>query len=132
MIQLPMFEPSVTSLVAHPAPGGSGGDVVRSTATPARNVRTGDGRGKRDSSREAYHDLYDTDKLNKSQKWLLTWMHGRPGQDWTRAELVKATGWSSGAICGRVNELVKDGWLIELKRRPCSITGKRSHAVRLA
>jgi predicted transcriptional regulator len=50
----------------------------------------------------------------------------------TRNELALATGLALSAICGRVNELVKAGALVECPRRRCHVTGKSAHPVRLA
>ena len=41
----------------------------------------------------------------------------------TRSELSEKTGIRINAVCGRVNELIKDGYLMEVKKRMCTVTG---------
>jgi len=43
---------------------------------------------------------------------------------YSRRELVKLTGLELSSVCGRVNELVSIGLLIEMPARKCMVTGK--------
>lgn len=85
------------------------------------------GRGKRDTSRDAYAQV----NLSQREEEVLRYVLAYPGRDWTRAELAKAMGWRDGPMCGRVNALVAKGRLIEGPARDCTV-GKRGHAVRAA
>ena len=55
----------------------------------------------------------------------------RPGLDFTRAEIAKASGAPLQSVCGRVNELVNAVQLENGPRRICSITGNPANPVRL-
>lgn len=52
------------------------------------------------------------------------------GMDYSRRELATLAKVELSAVCGRVNELVEDGYLIEGASRPCRITGKTIHPVK--
>ena len=43
---------------------------------------------------------------------------------YSRRELVKLTGLELSSVCGRVNELVSSGLLMEMPSRKCMVTGK--------
>lgn len=45
------------------------------------------------------------------------------GKTFTRAELSENIGIRINAICGRVHELIKNGYIHELPKRVCTVTG---------
>lgn len=49
----------------------------------------------------------------------------------TRTEISDKTGLTINAVCGRVNELINDGWLAELPRRKCTITGSEAYPLKV-
>lgn len=51
-----------------------------------------------------------------------------PGK--TRGELAEITGLRLSTICGRVNELMKAGAVIEDPARKCSTSGRSAHPLR--
>ena len=97
------------------------------------------GSGRRDTSIEAFHAHKNSGKLSRQQQLIMDWaaitspwiFDARIG-GWTRSEIAQRTGFRLSAICGRCNELIKLGKLIELPRRACRVTGKSAHPVRLA
>jgi len=96
----------------------------KATATPTR------GRGLRDTSIAAYHAHKDSGKLGARQKQVYELLC-RSGLDYTRAEIARAIGMTPGAACGRVNELLGLGVVVETPRRACKVTGASSHGVRV-
>jgi hypothetical protein len=44
--------------------------------------------------------------------------------DYSRREIVQATGLELSSVCGRVNEMLQVGMLKEVSARKCKITGK--------
>ena len=49
----------------------------------------------------------------------------------TRSEISEFTGMRMSSVCGRVNELIKAGMVIELDRRNCAITTEPAHPITL-
>lgn len=87
------------------------------------------GRGMRDTSRAAYHEV----ELSAREAEVLKHVLMHPGRDWTRAELARSMGWRDGPLCGRVNALVAKGRLVEGPARDCTTPGgRRGHALRAA
>lgn len=81
----------------------------------------------RDTSIEAYIDHERSGELSRQQQELLkAFVRGR---DYSRAELAMASGIRLSAVCGRVNELVKIGQLVEAPTRACKVTGRTVHPV---
>lgn len=87
------------------------------------------GRGSRSTSRDALADHKETGKLGAQQQAVFSVLT-RSGLAFTRAELAKQLGMTHGAACGRINELMKLGLVVETERRVCSVTGANSHGVR--
>lgn len=85
-----------------------------------------------DTSREAYRRALASGRVSLGQKEVLRGFEPDPDRDYTRAELGEIVGRRSGPICARVNELVQRGYLVQLPRRPCRVTGELAHPVRLA
>lgn len=83
-----------------------------------------------DTSLDAYREHRDSGELGAQQKKLMLFFHTKGGQH-TRAELAEKIPMRLSSVCGRVNELVKLGFLVEGDRRACSVTGKNAHVVKL-
>lgn len=81
------------------------------------------------TSISAYHDHRDSGALGKQCRQLLGSM--RWTIEYTRSELAIASGLRLSSVCGRVNELMDAGYLVEGPVRPCRVTGKRVSTVRL-
>lgn len=79
------------------------------------------------TSREAYKEHRDTGKLGQQAQRILTAMID--GQGYSRRELARAMGLELSSVCGRVNELLQVGLLVEGEARRCSVTHKRIHPV---
>lgn len=84
----------------------------------------------RDTSLDAYVEHGDSGQLGRQQWFLMMWFH-RTGKQYTRRELAEETGMLLSSICGRVNELIELGYLEDAPRRPCQVTGKSAHVVRV-
>lgn len=95
------------------------------TAEPSK-----DGRGKRDTSRAAFHAARDAGVLSKREQEVFSLLCEHPERDYTRAEIAKATKMTHGAACGRVHSLLEFGIVVETPRRTCSVTGGDAHGVR--
>ncbi len=89
-----------------------------------------DGRGKRDTSRDAHRTLRDTGKLSAREREVYALLCRHPERNFTRAEIAKATGMTHGAACGRVHSLRDLGLIVETPRRRCGVTGAESHGLR--
>lgn len=82
-----------------------------------------------DTSRQAYYEHEDEGKIGKQCRLILSKM--RKGKDYSRREIAKEFGLELSSVCGRVNELLAIGLLQELESRPCKVTNKTIHPVRL-
>lgn len=83
--------------------------------------------GVRRTSRDAYRELQDTGKAGTQRAQILETMLKKP-VSYTRSELSKATGLTINAVSGRVNEMIRDGVIVESTwTRQCNITGKNVH-----
>jgi len=47
----------------------------------------------------------------------------------TRSEISKMTDISLNAVCGRVNELMKKGFIVQNVRRKCKVTGYNAYTL---
>lgn len=83
----------------------------------------------RDTSRTAYLNLTDTGKLGCQQQTIM--QHIKPGHDYSLRELCAVTGLEINAVSGRCNDLKKLGLLEEGAARPCKVSGRTIHPVRL-
>lgn len=79
------------------------------------------------TSSDAYKEHRDTGKLGQQAQRILTAMID--GQGYSRRELARAMGLELSSVCGRVNELLQAGLLVEGESRRCSVTHKRIHPV---
>lgn len=70
----------------------------------------------------AYSEHKNSGKVGRQASFVLKSME--QNKDYSRKELSKLTGIELSAICGRVNELLKTGMLIETTNRACEITNK--------
>lgn len=82
-----------------------------------------------DTSVTAYREHRDTGKVSRQAQIILSAMI--PDRTYSRRELAKATRLELSSVCGRVHELLAIGLLEEVSPRPCSITCKTVHPVRL-
>lgn len=75
------------------------------------------------TSRQAYEELIASGKA-ATQRGLILKAMLRFTQGLSRRSLARVTGLEINAVCGRVNELVKDGVLREDREVRCVVTGK--------
>ncbi len=81
----------------------------------------------KDTSIIAYQDITDSGAaLTQKQRVYQAIKASGP---LTRQELAKLTGLAINAICGRVNELLKEGVVLEHDSRRCRVTGRLAHPV---
>ena len=131
MHQMDIFGSQIQPAAMRPMPEVRAPFVSPTSARPARNASTGqpDGRGKRDSSREALARMVNCGALSARQAQVLAAIReARPG-DMTRAEVSQACGMTHGAACGRIFELRQAGLIEETPRRVCQVTGAMSHGL---
>jgi hypothetical protein len=77
----------------------------------------------------AYDDHRSRGRASSQQLKILDALEGVVG--YSRRELAEVTGIELSSVCGRVNELLAIGMLIEKPARRCSITQRLVHPVRL-
>ena len=68
--------------------------------------------------------------MTAQQKIVYDHIRASRDADHTRQELVKLTGLPINVVCGRVNELLKPGLLVETVKRVCRITGETAIGVK--
>lgn len=83
-----------------------------------------------DTSLDAYREHRDSGELGEQQKKVMLFFHTKGGEH-TRSELAEKIPMRLSSVCGRVNELIKLGYLTEAERRPCKVTGINAHPVKL-
>jgi hypothetical protein len=122
------FDPGVQApLVPERRPKeGSAGTAAGTVAQPARS-------GVRDTSMAAYQALKGSGKLGAQQLQVLAAFGDDPKRTFTRQELARATGLGINAVCGRVNELMKEPFavLCERGKKQCAVTGNSVNALAL-
>lgn len=69
-----------------------------------------------------YHAHRDSGRAGTQAGTLLALM--APGRMYSRSELADAAGMRLSSVCGRVNELLALGLLVEGRARPCLVTGR--------
>lgn len=84
----------------------------------------------RDTSLAAYWSERLSGRISHQQSMVLENLAVHGGA--TRSELAASTGLPINCICGRVNELLKSGHVVDDEIVRDSDTGKRVHVVRLA
>lgn len=82
-----------------------------------------------ETSLAAYDELRSTGKLNTRQQQVMAVI--QPGRDYSLQELVMLSGLPINCVSGRVKELKDAGQLKHGPKRPCSLTGKTIHPVRV-
>lgn len=83
------------------------------------------------TSVDAYRAFRSSPSLSRQQRVIVDHLAAYRGGH-TRAELAQATGIRLSSVCGRVNELLERGEIVERSRRPCSVTGVQAHVLRIA
>jgi predicted transcriptional regulator len=83
-----------------------------------------------DTSLDAYREHRDSGELGAQQKKVMMFFHLKGGE-YTRSELAQSIPMRLSSVCGRVNELIKLGYLVECQRRPCKVTGINAHPIKL-
>lgn len=83
------------------------------------------------TSVSTYHDHVQGAKELSQCDRIIQWL-SLQNKACTRREIHEGTGLEYGAVCGRVNKLVKEGALAELKRKiENSGSGKKAKLVRI-
>lgn len=83
------------------------------------------------TSVSTYHDHVQGAKELSQCDQIIQWLSGQ-NKACTRWEIHEGTGLMYGSVCGRVNKLVKEGALTELKRTiENSGSGKKAKLVRI-
>lgn len=88
-------------------------------------------KGVRDTSLEAYKELIETGAAEKQREKVFLAIYNSQ-VPLTRQELSFVTGKPVNVICGRVNELIKEGAVIEGKKRACTRSGRKVYTLRTA
>lgn len=79
---------------------------------------------------DAYHEHLKSGKALK--QWQKIYAAMKLYKPLTRSELSDATGIRLSSVCGRVNELIEAGLVVEHERRKCTVTGRAAHPVGIA
>jgi hypothetical protein len=74
------------------------------------------------TSISAYKEHIATGRVGTQAQAILDFMN--PGESYSRRELHVLTGLELSSICGRVNELLAIGLLVEGSKRKCRVTKK--------
>jgi len=85
----------------------------------------------RTTSAAAYRRMQDNGRLFLATEEILSAL-ANSKEPMTRRELEDATGLRTNQIAGRVNELIKQGRVVEDGRRRCKVTGNEVNVLRLA
>ncbi len=80
---------------------------------------------------EAYQKHIDSGKQSTQWMRIYAWLGHCYVKPRTRSELASDLGMRMSSVCGRVNELIKAGLLVEDGRRKCAITNESAHPIRL-
>lgn len=83
-----------------------------------------------DTSLDAYREHRDSGELGAQQRKVMLFFHTKGGEH-TRSELAEKIPMRLSSVCGRVNELVEMGYLVDGPRRACEVTGNPAHVVKL-
>lgn len=83
-----------------------------------------------DTSLDAYREHRAAGRLSAQQKKVMLFFHSKGGEH-TRSELSERIPMRLSSVCGRVNELIDLGYLVEGERRPCKVTGCGAHPLKL-
>jgi predicted transcriptional regulator len=80
------------------------------------------------TSIEAYDAHKAAGKVGAQANMILGIMNS--SQNYSRREIARLAGIELSSVCGRVNELLEVGLLVEDPKRKCSVTGKTINPVR--
>ena len=82
----------------------------------------------RTTSKMAYKEISENGTLRSQKDIIFSAINMIPGNDKdfgiTLKELARQTGFEINAVAGRVNELKKEEFIKECKKRKCRITGR--------
>lgn len=82
-----------------------------------------------DTSVDAYNEHKESGKLGKQAMSIMAGLE--PNKDYSRREISKLLKMELSSVCGRVNELLAAGLMLELETRKCLVTGKTIHPVKV-
>ena len=85
----------------------------------------------RDTSLEAYQELAMSGELHTKAAKVYAYLKNRSSSE-TRSQIAQGTGITINCVCGRVNELVKAGYLIEGMKTKCPVTGSQAYTLKAA
>lgn len=82
----------------------------------------------------AYRSLEWSGRMTRQQKLVMDFFALNPQRTYTRQELANALGLGINVVCGRVNELMREPFVLleECGRRECRITGESANALQAA
>lgn len=80
---------------------------------------------------DAYDKLVKTGKANKRRHEILAYMALHPGQTFTRSELADLIPMRLSTVCGQINPLMREGEVVTVGRRRCTVTGEVVNELRL-
>jgi hypothetical protein len=105
------------------APESSGSPVLKAGSS-----------GVRDTSLAAYRALQWSGRLAAQEQLVVSYFFQHPDRTFTRQELARDLGLGINAVCGRVNKLLQEPFvvLVEVGRKTCSVTGNNVNALGLA
>ena len=83
----------------------------------------------RSISKEAYARHIESGKRDVQWVKIYRYIASLPLWPKTRSELSMILDIRMSSVCGRVNELIKAGLLVELGRRECRITKEPAHTL---
>ncbi len=86
----------------------------------------------RDTSNLAYKHITESGDADSQRGRIYRFLLSvsEAGTDATRREISRALRIDLCAVCGRINELIKEGSVEELARRECSVSGYMAHPLR--
>jgi Mn-dependent DtxR family transcriptional regulator len=82
-----------------------------------------------DTSIENYIEHRDSGKMGAQALSIFIFLKNNALHDWSRAEVSLRMGIPLSSVCGRVNQLIKDGYLETIDKRQCKITGKTVNSI---
>lgn len=82
------------------------------------------------TSAAAYRAHHETGRVSAQQQTILDALE--MGFAMSRREIADETGLELSSVCGRVNELLQIGLLVQVPTRRCNLTGRTVHPVMIA
>tara|TARA_R110002020_G_scaffold139585_1_gene310557 strand:+ start:500 stop:814 length:315 start_codon:yes stop_codon:yes gene_type:complete len=78
-----------------------------------------------ETSRIAYKQIIEEGTMNNQKEHIVMYVHDfAQDNGLSLREICKGTGLDINAVSGRVNDLKKEGILVTIEKRNCSITGR--------